>query len=406
MNKFIQLCFSILFFSAITISRAEDFFDRLDDSLTFSVFDDAVRARLSGLLDIEYYHFTHPTPALIEASGSDLLNPRLTLFFDSQIGPHFYVFVQSRLDRGFDPSSNGAQIRLDEYAIRCTPWDDGSMSLQVGKFASVIGNWGARHQSWDNPFISAPLLYENITALSDIETPTSASDFVSGDLAKSYEYNPIIWGPGYSTGISLAGKLGRFDYAAEIKNSAPMARPTAWDARDGGFSHSTVNARLGYRPNAMWNFGFSASEGEYLLPEAVPSLPRGKHIGDYCERLLGQDISFAWHHWQLWAECYEAHIDVPRGGGAETIGYYIEAKYKFTPQLFGALRWNQQLFGDVPDGTGGRAAWGHDLVRIDTAVGYRFTPNTQVKFEYNLQRQQDGSHEVEHLLAVQFTVRF
>ena len=27
---------------------------------------------------------------------------------------------------------------------------------------------------------------------------------------------------------------------------------------------------------------------------------------------------------------------------------YIEAKYKFTPQFFGALRWNQQLFSTIP----------------------------------------------------------
>ena len=47
---------------------------------------------------------------------------------------------------------------MDEYALRWTPWDDGRLSLQAGKFANVIGNWTARHQSWENPFITAPLL--------------------------------------------------------------------------------------------------------------------------------------------------------------------------------------------------------------------------------------------------------
>ena len=48
-------------------------------------------------------------------------------------------------------------------------------------------------------------------------------------------------------------------------------------------------------------------------------------------------------------------FQVPRVGDADTFAYYLEGKYKFTPQLFGALRWNQQLFATVPDGLGGSA---------------------------------------------------
>ena len=81
--------------------------------------------------------------------------------------------------------------------------------------------------------------------------------------------------------------------------------------------------------------------------EAEPTLPPGRDIGDYREFVLGQDVSFAWRHLQLWAEFYEARFEVPRVGNADTFAYYyIEAKYKFTPQLFGAIRWNQQLFGN------------------------------------------------------------
>ena len=43
---------------ALTAARveAEDFFDRVDEALTFSVFDDQVRARLSGLMDLEEFN--------------------------------------------------------------------------------------------------------------------------------------------------------------------------------------------------------------------------------------------------------------------------------------------------------------------------------------------------------------
>ena len=72
-----------------------------------------------------------------------------------------------------------------------------------------------------------------------------------------------------------------------------------------GFEHPTFSGRVGVRPNEMWNLGFSASAGPYLLSEAAPTLPVGRSIGDYRELLLAQDASFAWHHLQLWAEVFE-----------------------------------------------------------------------------------------------------
>ena len=397
-----------LFVVALAAARleAEDFLDRVDEALTFSAFQDKVRARFSGLLDLEGYHFQQPAPGLIDTTSDCLFNPHLTLFLDAQLGSQVYVFVQSRQDRGFDPSDGGARARLDEYALRVTPWDDGRLNLQVGKFATVVGNWKERHQSWENPFITAPLPYENMTAIYDTEAPSSPRDFLGPISDPKYEYSPVIWGPSYATGASVAGRLGKFDYAAEMKNASLSSRPESWDATEIGFDHPTFSGRAGFRPNPMWNLGFSASTGPYFRPEARPTLPSGRGIGDYREHVLGQDIRFAWHHWQLWAEVYETRFEVPRVGNADTIAYYFEAKYKFTPQFFGALRWNQQLFGTVPDGLGGRAPWGHDLWRIDTALAYRFTAHMQLKLQYSLQHEDSGPRDVGHTIAAQFTVRF
>ncbi len=349
-----------LAFAAFTLPAfgAEDFLDRVGEALRFTAFHDNVRARLSGTIDLEVYTFEQPPPGLIFAESDSLFNPRLTLVFDAQIGSDVYFFVQSRVDRGFDPTDQGAELRLDEYAVRYTPWEDGRFNLQIGKFPTVAGNWIARHLSWDNPFINAPLPYENITAISDTEPPATVSSFAPPPPEERYEYNPVIWGPSYATGVSIAGRLGQFEYAGEIKNASLSSRPESWDANRIGFEHPTVTGRLGFRPSQMWNFGFSASEGAYLRPEAGGLLPLGRDIGDYRQQVLGQDIGFAWRHLQLWAEFYEARFEVPRVGNADTFIYYLEAKYKFTPQLFGAARWNQQLFANVPDWIGGAIAVG------------------------------------------------
>ncbi len=191
-----------------------------------------------------------------------------------------------------------------------------------------------------------------------------------------------------------------------MKNASLSSRPESWNVTENGFENPTFSTRVGFRPNEAWNFGLSASEGPYFRREAEPTLPPGRDIDDYREFVLGQDASFAWRHLQVWAEFYEARFQVPRVGNADTFAYYVEAKYKFTPQLFGALRWNQQLFGTISDGYSHSVRWSEDLGRIDIAVAYRFTPHAQLKLQYDYQHETTGPGDDNHLLAAQFTVRF
>ncbi len=410
------LCFTA---SLSPASATDDLLDRLQDALTIRCLDGAVRTRVSGALDVEYYRLQQPPPGLIFTDRKELFNPRLTLFLDTQLGGHVYGFVQARIDRGFDPDDGTAQMRLDEYALRFTPWDDGRFSLQVGKFATVAGNWVNRHLSWDNPFITAPTPYENLTGIWDIAAPDSPGTlldwgYVPHGATTAFDdgYSdkilrlPVIWGPSYATGLSVAGRLGVFEYAAEMKNASLSSRPEFWDVDEMNFEHPAFTARLGVRPNEMWRLGVSASSGPYLLPEAAPSLPVGRDIGDYHEQVLAQDVSFEWHHLQLWAEFFEARFEVPHVGHADTFAYCVEAKYKFATQLFGALRWNQQIYDTIPDRRGGNVQWGNDLWRIDAALGCRFTAHSQLKLQYSLQHEENGLREFSSIIAGQFTLRF
>jgi hypothetical protein len=388
-----------------------DFLEKAQDALSLTTPDRRFHLQLSGLFDLETYFIDQPAPALILTDKDFLLNPRLTLFLDAQVGSKIYVFAQARVDRGFDPSDGGAQLRLDEYFVRYSPATN--VNFQIGQFATVVGNWVSRHDSWQNPFINAPLPYENLTGIWDSEAPEDAEDlflwahiprYDDGDYSDKSLRLPIIWGPNYASGLAGSGSLGRFDYAVEMKNAALASRPESWNITQEGFGHPTFNTRVGFRPNEMWNLGFSASAGPYLLPVASSTLPAGRGIGDYRELVLAQDLSFAWHHLQLWAECYEARFEVPGIGNADTLSYYLEAKYKITPQLYGALRWNQQLFGTIRDESE-LQKWGSDIWRVDAALGYRFTDYLQAKVQYSLS-QQNSAQEGEHLVAAQLTVKF
>jgi hypothetical protein len=74
--------FSLLCVFACTACAfdTDDFLDRLDTALTISAFQNNLRARLSGTLDLEIYHFEQPAPGLIDSNIDTLFSPRLTLF--------------------------------------------------------------------------------------------------------------------------------------------------------------------------------------------------------------------------------------------------------------------------------------------------------------------------------------
>ena len=415
--RILGFCF---FFACLPRALAlDEFLDRLSETLTFSAFDDRVRVRLRGTLDFEIYHLDGPAPSLLFTDDDWLLNGRLSIYLDAQLGPQVYVFALARVDRGFDPTDGEAEARFDEYAVRVSPWQGGHISFQVGKFATVVGNWVARHDSWDNPFVTAPLPYENLTAIWDSRAArsstillgwahvrTKAGDFTAGELLDKGMRQPIIWGPCYASGGAIFGRIGKIDYAVELKNTALSSRPESWDVTETQWQNPTLSSRLGFRPNEMWTLGVSASSGTYLRPEAAPTLAPGHRIDDYRQIVIGQDVGFAWRHLQVWAEFYETRFEIPTVGNVDTFAYYLEAKYRFTAPLFGAVRWNQQVFGTVRDSAGHPAPWGRDVWRIDSALGYRFTAHTQLKLQYSLQHEDSGPRDYGHTIAAQLTVRF
>ncbi len=398
----------VLVMTARCANAQEAALQRLDDALHYQSPGGFIRSDLSGLVDLEGYFVDHRPPGTI-FSSADLFNPRLSLFLDTHFGEQFYSLVQFRADRGFDPGAKpDGDARFDEYLLRWTPWTDGRLNLQAGKFATVFGKWVQRHDSWQSPFITAPLAYENVTVITDQAAPGTPAAFLARRTLpdQKTKWLPIIWGPAYTSGASVFGQLEKFDYAFEFKNASISARPTAWDAQNVSWEHPTVSARLAHTPNAAWNYGVSASHGAYLLPAAEATLPAGRGLGSYQQTTIGTDVSWSHHAWQVWGEAIVARYQVPNVGNADTFTYFIETKYKFTPNFFAAVRWNQQFFDTVPDGAGGTQHWDRNISRVDTALGYRFTRHLQGKLQYSYTHENGPIQQGEQLLAAQMTVKF
>jgi predicted porin len=252
-----------------------------------------------------------------------------------------------------------------------------------------------------------------VTIITDETAPETLQAFLARrKLADRKPYwVPLVWGPGYATGGSIFGCVGRFEYAAEAKNAALSARPEEWDARHRGFDAPTASGRLGWRPAAAWALGVSGSSGPYLRERASRTLAPGRDVGDFRETVVGADLSYARRHLQVWAEFLAGRFEVPiarpaRTVDADTAAYYLEGRYKVTPSLFAALRWNQQFFGEVPDGQGGQRAWDRNAWRVDTALGYRFDRHLQAKLQYSVGQQAGRVQQGEQLVAAQMTLKF
>jgi hypothetical protein len=273
-----------------------------------------------------------------------------------------------------------------------------------------------RHDSWQNPFVTAPLPYERVTTVSDDAAPDSPRAFLARrDLAdKKRKWLPVVWGPSYASGVSFFGHTDVVEYGVELKNASLGSRPSEWDGTERDWSEPTVSGRIGLRPSPAWALGMSLSSGPYLRHAADASLRPGDDTADFRETVIAADARWSWRHLELWAEMFAARFQVPFGcrrcgvhsDDADSLAYYVEGRYRFTPNLFAALRWNQQVFAAVDDPRGGDVGSDRDAWRTDMGLTYRFDRHVQGKLQYAIGRQTGSLQQGEQLVAVQVTIRF
>jgi hypothetical protein len=394
---------------AVALDARADVLDSVHDALVYESPSGSFRVEGSGLLDLEAYYIDQLPPALIfEDNHGVFIQPRLTLFLDAFMGERFYAFVQARADRGFDPGLQDPDARFDEYFLRFAPLADERLQVQAGKFATVVGNFVERHHSWENPLISAPLPYENITTVSDNAGPASRAAFLArrDDPDRKGLWLPIVWGASYASGASTSGRLGAFQYAFEVKNAALSSRPTVWDDYDAHWRHPTVSARVGYDPAPPWSLGISASRGAYLRPGAEDSLNPGHDIGDFPQTTAATDIAYSARRLRVWSEVFFSRFEVPNAGNVDTLAYYVEAKLEASARWFLGARWNQQVFKEVADGAGNTLTWDRDVWRVDACVGMRIGRHWQAKLEYDFSDRDGPTDQGQQVVALQLTAKF
>ncbi|EDY81431.1 hypothetical protein VDG1235_1049 [Verrucomicrobiia bacterium DG1235] len=380
--------------------------DNLRSHFAKSSADSFWRARLSGTLDLEYHSFEGSPPSLIDTTDNAHLQPRAILFLDIQAGKKIYAFGQARIDNGFDPSNGDREFRLDEYFIRYSPFGDDSLNLQAGQFATIVGQWQNRHLPWQNPLISAPLAYEQVTRITDNSSFTY--DFPGTEVSDKwlYNYNPIIWGPVYATGFAASGKRSKFEWAVEIKNAALTSRPEYWTLGYDDFDFPSYSARIAWKPDLRWTVGLSASEGPYFGPWQRSTLPRAWDPSRYKQTTFVVDASFEWRHLRIWSEFLQSEFLVPGTGYVDSSSAFVEASYKLDTRISIAARLNTQRFSSLENQWGASVAWGEDQNRIDLGATLRLSAYSQLQVEVDLRDNKTGLIDMGTHFSSRFTLRF
>jgi hypothetical protein len=211
--------------------------------------------------------------------------------------------------------------------LRITPWKDCRFNLQIGKFPTVVGDWVARHLSWDNPFVNAPLPYETASLVSDVELPLTGNSFRRVPGFDKYEFLPILWGPVYATGMSAAGRIGIFEYAIEVKNS-PFLPTRAWDEIN--LDHPGRRFAHWCSPT-RWRFDFRSRKARTFPRRAITTT---ETLGDYRQFSLQDSVGRG--HWQVWADV-QSRFECRAWGPTFSP---TTLKYQISHNFFGALRWN------------------------------------------------------------------
>lgn len=388
----------------------ENAVDRFREFRTIESPDGGFRLGTDFWLTQDFMVFDRPPPPLVQTGQYQTYWPQLNGLLSMEFGRHLSFVALGQAYRGFDPNDVSVSANLSEYFVVLQPLDTRALVIKGGTFATCYGQWVNRHFSFQNPLINAPMMYEAMTGVSDgaggvSATPSRAAFLNRRNLAQNVPaWLPVVWGPSYTSGGQIGGSAGMFDYAVELKNAGLASRPSDWQFWQKDFSNPTVTGRVGVRPDAAWDIGVSGSGGSYVT--ATPRTTNTLNAWDATQTVIGSDVSWSHGALQVWAEAAWSQWRIPNLEPADAWTYFIESKWKFSPGLWLAGRWNQQLYGDYGAVGGGTTSWGNDTWRIDACIGLKLDRLMQFKVQYSYMDQAGFSQQSPNLFAIQLVMEF
>lgn len=330
---------------------------------------------VEGIFDTEFYNTDANSRLLARNDGDISTLLRLQLWSAFQVSPKLQIFAMGEFEFGNSSSRSETESELVQLALRYSSNTNPFYYIEAGKLLSPAGAASRHYLSTLNWLIGQPNAY----------------------------YIDYPWG------IRVAGSLGKLDYRLALLDSPVIVAKYLPDS-------STA-----YRPALSFGltlftglrFGASYTKGPYLSRQPGYYLPPGDSWRGFDQRILGFDIQFSRGYFELNGELIFSEYDVPfQSKTTDGTDYYLEMKYTWTPRVYGAVRFERNKNVILSYLTGmSRLAQDIEVDDIEISLGYRFSPETQIKIAYR-RNHWDGADARMYLfpdgnsLAVQLSHQF
>lgn len=332
---------------------------------------------------------------------------RLQLFLDLAYREWLEGSVEGRLD-GTTSVDGNVGARFEQYWLRFKAPALPEAAFQVGKFSPPIGNFIPRHAPRKNPLTTWPLPYDHVTSLTSL-----ANDALSlvgtRDAPDVKDWYVPIWQAVYTQGFMGFGSLGDLGYAVAVMNSAPATLPFEWDRELGNPRFTNVYLHATAVLDITTKVGATFSWGPYEKRDFAGTPGPGAASGDpedFRQTLVGVEAEFMTGHLEMYGEFFWTRLETDLAGSLDLWTWYVEAKYVFTPSVFGAARIAQMYFFDARDAAGEAHPWDRDATRFELGGGYLFTANFFLKATAQFNVHRGGREPSDHMLMVQVGLGF
>lgn len=327
---------------------------------------------------------------------------QVRIFGQHWVNDRVGVFTEALLDMKADPRLSGAYLVVNDL------FDQKWLSLRAGLAPSLIGSFGLRSSYYNaNPLIGLPLIWQYRTTL-DPSGLASNEDMLRR-RAQNSRGLPLFYDSCWNIQWELMGEVGHFEYSLGVTPGS-MSNPKEAVAVDG----VQWLARLGAEPVPGLRLGISGGFGPYIagpsFDDEILATSFPGEAEDYDQLMLGFDLEYSRGKARLFSEGYVSTWEAPLVAQELTVkGGYVEGRYDFLPEWFGAVRVGAMFFSDISaasDGSGAQAGWDDDVLRVESSLTYRMARELQIQLGWQHTDFLTGSEAAEDLLAIQLRAVF
>lgn len=321
---------------------------------------------------------------------------RLTLFLDADINEKMYFTGELQSDL-FSTEARNTDFYIRTAAVTVTDVPKWRTNIQFGRFNSIFGSYVNRRLPVDNPLFDAPMAYSHLVNL-DLDAGWVTPDFnvSSGRDIRSIS---LAGKQQIGTGIKLFAPVQgtKLSYAFSLTNN-PSSNPKQVDTNGG----LTASMKMHWIADHTTSFGFSFSSGSYLNSLGKLNLNNDLRDARFGNALTDEQLETSSYlqntfgfHWNWERQRYQVHteyiassFEVPNNPSDKSLdaqSFYLEGKYNFTKNLFGAARFDTLTFENnayAPLGTGVAQKWDDNVTRIEVGMGNFINESTLAKVTY------------------------